>query len=112
MESTPSLYQILAFQKSWWSLYSFNASAGPWAPKNCALSDIAIYGNVFGFGGSLGCFGRFGVFWCVWGVSLDRTTVILKVKFASLARPIGSPTDFMNSLLCAVGQPTIFATWL
>ena len=28
----------------------------------------------------------------------------------SLARAIGGPTDFMNSLLRPVGQPTIFGT--
>ena len=45
---------------------------------------------------------------------MDRTTVMLTVKNSqtSLAHVIDSPTDFTNSLLRAVGNPTIFGTLL
>ena len=47
----------------------------------------------------------------VWGVSMDCMTVMLTVNSqTSLARAIGGPTDFTNSLLRTVGQPTIFGT--
>ena len=49
----------------------------------------------------------FGVFqWTARQLCLQLTSQ------TSLPRAIGSPTDFMDSLLCAVGQPTIFGTLL
>ena len=51
-----------------------------------------------GFGGGLGCYGE------VWGVSMDRTRVMLTVQRTlnlqtSLPRTIGSPTDSRTVLL-------------
>ena len=108
----------LTFQRSW-RLFSPMAvcflaqcqcrTQGPhprkrsWVSKNRALYDVASIK-----GSNLGLVE-------VWGVSMDRTTVMLTVKWklnsqSSLARAIGSPTDFTNSLLCAAGQPPIFGT--
>ena len=53
--------------------------------------------------------GVLGWFGCFNGLH-DRYANSYVNSQTSLARAIGGPTDFTNSLLLAVGQPTIFGT--
>ena len=53
-------------------------------PKKRALYDIAsIYDNGMGLVEVCGVLGGLGCFWVVWGVSMDRKTFMLTVKFAN-----------------------------